>query len=109
MSSFYEHHRDSIRWQYRCFDRILLNGLIQPFQEPTTTCASPTLPAEIPSPPRNSTRASSPRSAARPNATPSPRSIKTWQNSAPKGSLPSFPTLAAINSCRAATQSAWSS
>ena len=34
MNSFYGHHRDSIRWQYRCFDRILLNGLIQPFQQP---------------------------------------------------------------------------
>jgi len=34
MNSFYEHHKDSIRYQYRCFDRILLNGLIQPFQEP---------------------------------------------------------------------------
>ncbi len=34
MSSFYEHHKDSIRWQYRCFDRILLNGLIQPFRQP---------------------------------------------------------------------------
>src|SRR6266446_590281 len=34
MNSFYEHHRDSIRWHYRCFDRILLNGLIQPFQQP---------------------------------------------------------------------------
>ena len=34
MNSFSEHHRDSIRWQYRCFDRILLNGLIQPFQQP---------------------------------------------------------------------------
>jgi hypothetical protein len=32
MNSFYKHHRDSIRWHYRCFDRILLNGLIQPFQ-----------------------------------------------------------------------------
>ena len=27
MNSFYEHHKDSIRWHYRCFDRILLNGL----------------------------------------------------------------------------------
>ena len=27
-------HKDSIHWQYRCFDRILLNGLIQPFQQP---------------------------------------------------------------------------
>jgi hypothetical protein len=34
MNSFYEHHKDSIRWHYRCFDRILLNGLIQPFQRP---------------------------------------------------------------------------
>ena len=34
MNSFYEHHKDSIRFHYRCFDRILLNGLIQPFQEP---------------------------------------------------------------------------
>ena len=34
MNTFYEHHRDSIRFTYRCFDRILLNGLIQPFQQP---------------------------------------------------------------------------
>src|SRR5260370_1413787 len=34
MNSFFEHHRDSIHWHYRCFDRILLNGLIQPFQQP---------------------------------------------------------------------------
>jgi hypothetical protein len=34
MNSFYEHHKDSIHWHYRCFDRILLNGLIQPFQQP---------------------------------------------------------------------------
>ena len=34
MNSFYEHHRGSIHWHYRCFDRILLNGLIQPFQQP---------------------------------------------------------------------------
>src|ERR1700730_13818536 len=34
MNSFYEHHQDSINWHYRCFDRILLNGLIQPFQQP---------------------------------------------------------------------------
>jgi len=34
MNSFHEHHRDSIHWHYRCFDRILLNGLIQPFQQP---------------------------------------------------------------------------
>jgi hypothetical protein len=35
MNSFYEHHEDSIHWHYRCFDRILLNGLIQPFQQHT--------------------------------------------------------------------------
>ena len=34
MNSFYKRHRDSIQWHYRCFDRILLNGLIQPFQQP---------------------------------------------------------------------------
>ena len=34
MNSFYEHHKHSIRFHYRCFDRILLNGLIQPFQQP---------------------------------------------------------------------------
>jgi hypothetical protein len=34
MNAFVEHHKDSIRFEYRCFDRILLNGLIQPFQQP---------------------------------------------------------------------------
>jgi hypothetical protein len=34
MNAFYEHHKDSIRFGYQCFDRILLNGLIQPFQQP---------------------------------------------------------------------------
>jgi hypothetical protein len=34
MNAFCEHHKDSIRFGYRCFDRILLNGLIQPFQQP---------------------------------------------------------------------------
>ena len=34
MNAFYEHHQHSIRFGYRCFDRILLNGLIQPFQQP---------------------------------------------------------------------------
>src|SRR6516164_489938 len=34
MNTFYEHHQSSIRFGYRCFDRILLNGLIQPFQQP---------------------------------------------------------------------------
>jgi hypothetical protein len=34
MNSFYEYHKHNIQWHYRCFDRILLNGLIQPFQQP---------------------------------------------------------------------------
>ena len=34
MNTFYEHHQDNIKFKYRCFDRILLNGLIQPFQQP---------------------------------------------------------------------------
>src|SRR5262249_35951695 len=34
MNAFFEHHKDSIKFGYRCFDRILLNGLIQPFQQP---------------------------------------------------------------------------
>jgi len=34
MNAFFEHHENSIRLHYRCFDRLLLNGLIQPFQQP---------------------------------------------------------------------------
>jgi len=34
MNTFSEHHENSIRLHYRCFDRLLLNGLIQPFQQP---------------------------------------------------------------------------
>jgi hypothetical protein len=34
MNAFFEHHKNNIRSQYRCFDRLLLNGLIQPFQQP---------------------------------------------------------------------------
>jgi hypothetical protein len=34
MNAFYEHHQDSIRFHYRCFDRMLLNATIQPFQQP---------------------------------------------------------------------------
>jgi hypothetical protein len=34
MNAFYEHHSNSIEFGYRCFDRLLLNGLIQPFQQP---------------------------------------------------------------------------
>jgi transposase len=31
VNSFYEHHKDSIRFRSRCFDRILLNGLSRRF------------------------------------------------------------------------------
>ena len=31
MNAFFEHHKDSIQFQYRCFDRILVNACIQPF------------------------------------------------------------------------------
>src|SRR5215472_3366765 len=34
MDAFFEHHKNSIRFRYRCFDRILLNAVIQPFQQP---------------------------------------------------------------------------
>ena len=34
MNTFYQHHQSNIKFNYRCFDRILLNGLIQPFQQP---------------------------------------------------------------------------
>ena len=34
MNAFVEHHKNSIPFGYRCFDRLLLNGLIQPFQQP---------------------------------------------------------------------------
>jgi len=34
VNAFFEHHKDNIQFGYRCFDRILLNGLIQPFQQP---------------------------------------------------------------------------
>ena len=34
MNTFCEHHQNSIKFGYCCFDRILLNGVIQPFQRP---------------------------------------------------------------------------
>ncbi len=40
MNAFYEHHQHSIQFRYRCFDRILLNGLIQPFQQPERVLGS---------------------------------------------------------------------
>ena len=35
MNSFCEHHKDSIQFQYACFDRILLNATVQLLLEPT--------------------------------------------------------------------------
>ena len=32
MNAFYEHPQNGIRFGYRCFDRVLLNGLIHPFR-----------------------------------------------------------------------------
>ena len=34
MNAFFQHHKDNISFHYRCFDRILLNASIQPFQQP---------------------------------------------------------------------------
>src|SRR5260370_6399130 len=34
MNAFFEHHQHSIRLAYDCFERLLLNGLIQPFKQP---------------------------------------------------------------------------
>src|SRR5262250_1676429 len=34
MNAFYEHHQHNIAFHYRCFDRLLLNAAIQPFQQP---------------------------------------------------------------------------
>lgn len=33
MNRFLRHHRDSIRFTYSCFDRIILNGIVQPWQD----------------------------------------------------------------------------
>ncbi len=34
MNAFYEHHQHNIAFHYHCFDRLLLNASIQPFQQP---------------------------------------------------------------------------
>jgi hypothetical protein len=34
VNPFVEHHRESIRFQYSCFDRMLLNAVVQPMQQP---------------------------------------------------------------------------
>jgi hypothetical protein len=31
MNAFIEHHKNSIQFSYRCFDRLLPDGLVQPF------------------------------------------------------------------------------
>jgi hypothetical protein len=36
MNAFVEHHQDSIRFTYSCFDRMLLNAIIQPLQYPAS-------------------------------------------------------------------------
>jgi len=34
MNAFDQHHKHNIAFHYRCFDRLLLNATIQPFQQP---------------------------------------------------------------------------
>ena len=34
MNPFVEHHRASLRFEYSCFDRMLLNAVVQPMQQP---------------------------------------------------------------------------
>jgi len=34
MNAFFQHHKDNIIFHYRCFDRMLFNATIQPFQQP---------------------------------------------------------------------------
>jgi hypothetical protein len=34
MNAFIEHHQPAIRFDYSCFDRILLNGVIPVLQNP---------------------------------------------------------------------------
>jgi len=36
VNPFVEHHQQSIRFQYSCFDRMLLNAIVQPMQHPPT-------------------------------------------------------------------------
>ena len=40
MNPFIEHHQQSIRFQYSCFDRMLLNAVVQPMQQPARLSAS---------------------------------------------------------------------
>jgi len=34
VNPFVEHHQQSIRFQYSCFDRMLLNAVVQTMQQP---------------------------------------------------------------------------
>jgi len=34
VNPFVKHHRQGIRLQYSCFDRMLLNAVVQPMQRP---------------------------------------------------------------------------
>ena len=43
MNAFYEHHKDSIGFGYRCFDRILLTDLSNPSNNPKEWSGSSTL------------------------------------------------------------------
>lgn len=36
MSAFFTHHQDSIRFHYSCFDRIVLNAIVQVLQHPAS-------------------------------------------------------------------------
>ena len=40
MNAFVEHHKNSIQFGYRCFDRLLLNGLIQHREQEGESLAS---------------------------------------------------------------------
>ena len=38
MNRFIHHHRQSISFTYSCFDRIILNGIVQPLQDGQSVC-----------------------------------------------------------------------
>lgn len=40
MNRFVEHHRERLRFEDACCDRILLNGVIQPLQQPAIIVGS---------------------------------------------------------------------
>jgi hypothetical protein len=57
MNSFHDHHKDSIRFHYRCFDRILLNGPIQRFSSRREASVSSTPSRQLYAVSRNVLRA----------------------------------------------------